>query len=119
MLKIFAMFSDEGRTKLRQFLAKLRKYFRANQILDRLFRRRVGVDVYVELKRHFGSASKKIIAQGTGREHTTYSSSSVSWATSGTVIVPLTSSSSLAEPVTYQHTPQMLIESAITFILHL
>lgn len=30
---------------------------------------------------------------------TTYSSSSVSWATSGTVIVPVTSSASGAEPV--------------------
>ena len=30
MLKIFAMFSDEGRTKLRQLLAKLGNYFGAN-----------------------------------------------------------------------------------------
>ena len=41
MLKIFAMFSDEGGTKLGHLLAKLRNYFGANQILDRLFRRRV------------------------------------------------------------------------------
>ena len=36
------------------------------------------------------------------REHTTYSSSSVSWATSGTVIVPLTSSASFVEPALSQ-----------------
>src|SRR4051812_45264820 len=36
-------------------------------------------------------------AQGT-MKHTTYSFSSVSWATSGTVIVPLTSSSSFVLP---------------------
>ena len=41
MLKIFAMLSDEGGTKLRQLSAKLGNYFGANQILDRLFGRRV------------------------------------------------------------------------------
>lgn len=41
MLKILAMFSDEGGTELRQLLAKLRDYFGANEILDRLFGRRV------------------------------------------------------------------------------
>lgn len=41
MLKVLAMFSDEGGAELRQFLAKLRDYFRANQVLDRLFGSRV------------------------------------------------------------------------------
>ena len=41
MLKIFAVFGDECRTKLRQPLTKLRNYFGANQILDRLFGGRV------------------------------------------------------------------------------
>ena len=41
MLKIFPMLSDEGGTKLRQLLAKLRHYLGTNQILDRLFGRRV------------------------------------------------------------------------------
>ena len=41
MLEIFAMFSDERWAKLRQLFAKLGNYFGANQILDRLFGRRV------------------------------------------------------------------------------
>ena len=41
MLKIFAMLSDEGGTKLRQLLAKLRNYLGPNQVLDRLLGRRV------------------------------------------------------------------------------
>ena len=41
MLEIFAMFSNERWAKLRQLFAKLGNYFGANQILDRLFGRRV------------------------------------------------------------------------------
>ena len=41
MLEIFAMLSDERWAKLRQFFAKLGNYFGANQVLDRLFGRRV------------------------------------------------------------------------------
>lgn len=41
MLKIFAVFSDERGTKLRQPLTKLRNYLGANQILNRLFGGRV------------------------------------------------------------------------------
>lgn len=63
MLEVFAMFSDERWAKLSQLLAKLRNCFGANQIFDRLFRRGVRVDVYLELERDIGSASKAKLAK--------------------------------------------------------
>ena len=82
-----------------KFLPELWFNFGSNQGFDGLLRRRLFFYRYVELQ------SEAIISpmieklDRMVREHTTYSSSSVSWATSGIVMVPSTSSSSLVEPL--------------------
>lgn len=63
--------------------------------------------------RDLRSALKKELAHGKDREHTTYSSSSVSCATSGIVMVPLTSSSSFTEPAESQDMPSSFVKSAL------
>jgi hypothetical protein len=95
MLDVFAVFRHDSRTKFGKTLAKLWEDLGANQVLNRLFAAVIGVDIYFKLVTCQRTARAFQKRKGCERrEHTTYSSSSVSWATSGTVIVPLASSPS-------------------------
>ena len=100
MLDVLAVLSHDGWSKLRKALAKLWEDLGSHEILDRLFASVLGIDIYVKL--YVGQYTclemRKMIKGCERRERTTYSSSSVSCATSGMVIVPLASSPSLFLP---------------------
>lgn len=94
VLDILAMLGNQGGTQLCELLPKLWDNLGPDELFNGSFGAGVRVDIYVELgtlvdiqKRPWGM-----------RRRTTYSFSSVSCATSGTVIVPVTSSSSLVLP---------------------
>ena len=49
MLKVFAVFLDQSRPQLREFLTDLGDDFGSDKVLDWLFRGFVRIDVYVKL----------------------------------------------------------------------
>lgn len=99
VLDVLAMLGNKGTGQLDEGLAQLGHQLAADKVLDGLLALAVGVNVDFKLTM-LGGCSKKIglFQEGKG-ELTTNSSSSVSWATSGMVMEPLTSSSPGAAPV--------------------
>ena len=92
MLNVFAMLSDKCRSELVKLHSQLREDFCPYKILHGLLGARIGIDVNFKLDEKVTSAGlcrhgRDEAGQG---GHTTYSSSSVSCATSGTVMLPFT-----------------------------
>ena len=107
MLNVLSVLIDQSRTKLDKCSAQLGHYLRANQILDGLFLRGLGIYARIKLLEKLLASVTRIgyFTTGGGNcsskqrdSHTTNSSSSVSWATSGILIEPVTSSFSLVVP---------------------
>lgn len=98
MLKVFSVLCNECRTKFLKLLAELRSEFRAYQIFDRLLGAGIGMNADIKLKQISMSTGFSSNFRKAYREHTTYSSSSVSCAASGIVMVPLTPSAPLIFP---------------------
>lgn len=118
MLDVFAMLGDESRAEFVKLLAELGDDFGPDKIFHGLFGARFGKYVDVELDQ---TLIRQVIDGGFGkiyREHTTYSSSSVSCAASGMVMEPLTLTFSvlLIVPVENKSLPQRYEDSSDTFI---
>lgn len=98
MLEILAVLRNQSRRELEEFGSQLWNKLRSDEVLDWLLLFGIRVDVNVELY-HVIRGLERFRPEGRlGRQLTTNSSSSVSWATSGTVMVPETSSSSAVDP---------------------
>ena len=121
VLDVLGMLINQGIGELVQGLAELRDDLGANEVLDGSLGSGIGVVLNLELaRRNKNSVSGKegcsedcrTIIVGVGsffiRERTTYSSSSVSWATSGMEMEPLTSSSSLVLPMEQSQLPSLI-----------
>jgi hypothetical protein len=95
VLQVLAVLGNQGWAEFGQCLAQLGYDFGAHQVLDWLLGSGVGVVLDLEL-----IFKSKIIRREDFRgKHTTNSSSSVSWATSGMLIEPVTSSASVVLPI--------------------
>ena len=92
MLNVFTMLGDKCRSEFVKLHSQLREDLRPYKILHRLLGARIGIDVNFKLDENVKSAG--LCRQGSNEAgqggHTTYSSSSVSCATSGTVMLPFT-----------------------------
>lgn len=97
MLDVFAVLADEGGAQLGEDVTQLGDDGGADKVLYGLLGGGFGEDVDIEL----GGEGLMGWTMGIGGQggHTTYSSSSVSWATSGMVMLPLTASSSAVFPL--------------------
>ena len=92
MLNVFAMLGDKCGSEFVKLHSQLREDLRPYKILHWLLGARIGIDVNLKLDEKLTSAGlcrhgRDEAGQG---GHTTYSSSSVSCATSGTVMLPFT-----------------------------
>lgn len=99
VLDVLSVLADEGGAQLGEDGAQLGDEGGADEVLYGLLGGGFGEDVDVELGGEGVNGVDYWVGLG-GREggHTTYSSSSVSWATSGMVMLPLTVSSSAVFP---------------------
>lgn len=108
MLNVLSVLIDQSRAKLDECSAQLGHYLCANKVLDGLLLRGLGIYARIKLlEKRLASVTRNFgyFTTGGGNcsskqrdSHTTNSSSSVSWATSGILIEPVTSSFSLVVP---------------------
>ena len=98
MLQVLTMLGNESGGEFLQRFANLWDDGGADEVFDGLFFSAGTVDFYLELEMEASVSGSEVVDERSSREHTTYSSSSVSCATSGTVIDPATSSLSFVLP---------------------
>lgn len=106
VLEILAVLGDQSVGEAGQRLAEVGDKLGAHQVLYGLLGVGIGVVLNLELWRVYRLVLCYLSPwQGEKRGRTTNSSSSVSWATSGILMVPLTSSSSLVLPMEASQLP--------------